>query len=625
MPPKELAERDKCGLLSCMLATSDECETADIPEFWNHVAATYESSGERPLPRMHGKELELLWDREEQVWFEERTVGRNRRRKGHEAGSQYDQLMEQWTTVWDAKMTEYWVWRMASHGARNRDYTLVPEKFRNRVQDEVTKRDKRASKSRSARPPKSTSEPAHFEYDGDKLKRVVEAAKKRANETGKAELAAAVNEIYQNSLTDSKLRVLLEAILTQTANATQNGEFQAYVRAAKKRLKGADAVKATTPVAASAEESSPQVQLTRDGRRGKETSSDAAPERASIVITPTPSASDSAYGSQAPNDQSVTRPSRGDSSVGSGAMSTEGPRGVLKRTHDDATSSAATEAAGGAVSERATKRSKPAPVEEAAGETPRSSPAATRKDRSSRDSSPLSEHRDTDLEVAKEAYLHEIRRRSTDTSSQTIGDHGESVSSRMVTGEDDAGRDREEARPASEYRSEQHDTDNGIAAREQDRSSKRQTSGPSQEQLTPAESMHAYDLIASAAAEAVNPRLAQLESKIEALISSQAPAARRDDGIVDNTAPSPDKELAHVTDMLKTGPAEAQGGELMQLVAQLTRNAAEASIAAAEAARRAGEVAKDVSVMLTLLGRDRDGRDQAAPRKTSSEGNRRGG
>ncbi|KAI5364150.1 Putative peptidase M24, Zinc finger, PHD-type, Zinc finger, FYVE/PHD-type, creatinase/aminopeptidase [Septoria linicola] len=78
-----------------------------------------------------------------------------------------------------------------------------------------------------------------FEYDGDKLKRVVEAAKARAVEVGKPDLADAVNEIYEQSQLDKNLRILLEAILTQNATPEQNAEFQDYVRAAKKKLKDA--------------------------------------------------------------------------------------------------------------------------------------------------------------------------------------------------------------------------------------------------------------------------------------------------------------------------------------------------------------------------------------------------
>ena len=74
-------------------------------------------------------------------------------------------------------------------------------------------------------------------YDEVKLKQVVEAAKKRAYEVNKPDLAAAVNAIYIESLVDSRLTQLLECILTQTASKGQTAEFQSYVRAAKKKLK----------------------------------------------------------------------------------------------------------------------------------------------------------------------------------------------------------------------------------------------------------------------------------------------------------------------------------------------------------------------------------------------------
>ncbi|KAF2173556.1 hypothetical protein M409DRAFT_61920 [Zasmidium cellare ATCC 36951] len=76
-----------------------------------------------------------------------------------------------------------------------------------------------------------------FEYDDEKLLRVVEAAKSRAYEVGKPDLAAAVHAVYELSLRDIGLRLLLEAILTQKATPEQNASFQDYVRAAKKKLK----------------------------------------------------------------------------------------------------------------------------------------------------------------------------------------------------------------------------------------------------------------------------------------------------------------------------------------------------------------------------------------------------
>ena len=73
-------------------------------------------------------------------------------------------------------------------------------------------------------------------YDAVKLKSVVEAAKKRAIDVNKPDLADAVNEIYENSLTNTRLTELLEAILTQEATPAQTLEFQSYVRDAKREF-----------------------------------------------------------------------------------------------------------------------------------------------------------------------------------------------------------------------------------------------------------------------------------------------------------------------------------------------------------------------------------------------------
>jgi len=74
-------------------------------------------------------------------------------------------------------------------------------------------------------------------YDAPKLKLVVESAKKRALEVGKPDLAAAVHEIWVQSLDSARLTALLEAILTQTAAKSQISEFQDFVKQAKKKLK----------------------------------------------------------------------------------------------------------------------------------------------------------------------------------------------------------------------------------------------------------------------------------------------------------------------------------------------------------------------------------------------------
>jgi hypothetical protein len=74
-------------------------------------------------------------------------------------------------------------------------------------------------------------------YNPLKLKSVVEEAKKRARDADKPDLADAVEEIYQQSLKNTRITELLEVILDQSATKEQTTEFQGYVRAAKKKLR----------------------------------------------------------------------------------------------------------------------------------------------------------------------------------------------------------------------------------------------------------------------------------------------------------------------------------------------------------------------------------------------------
>ncbi|KAH9828383.1 PHD-finger [Teratosphaeria destructans] len=84
-------------------------------------------------------------------------------------------------------------------------------------------------------------------YDAPKLKLVVESAQNRAHQVGKPDLAEAVHEIWRESLNDTRLTDLLEAILTQAATAEQTAEFQVYVRKAKRRLRLAKGQSRTLP------------------------------------------------------------------------------------------------------------------------------------------------------------------------------------------------------------------------------------------------------------------------------------------------------------------------------------------------------------------------------------------
>ena len=87
-------------------------------------------------------------------------------------------------------------------------------------------------------------QPNRLIYDPAKLARVVEAAKTKALEVGKPDLAAAVADIHMTSLSDERLTQLLDKILTQTATKTEMKEFQDYVKASKKRVRAMEAMEA---------------------------------------------------------------------------------------------------------------------------------------------------------------------------------------------------------------------------------------------------------------------------------------------------------------------------------------------------------------------------------------------
>lgn len=115
----------------------------------------------------------------------------------------------------------------------------------------------KASTSRMAKD--TTPVNKNKKYDDVKLRQVVEAAKERAMAVGKPDLAWAVNEIYERSLTDANLTQLLENILAQTATAAQTKEFTTYVKAARRKLRNAKAKEdaRTSPESANASQSLP--------------------------------------------------------------------------------------------------------------------------------------------------------------------------------------------------------------------------------------------------------------------------------------------------------------------------------------------------------------------------------
>lgn len=90
---------------------------------------------------------------------------------------------------------------------------------------------------KAEKPPKPEVINTNRIYYPEKLRGVVEEARRRATEAGKETLADAVQEIYLQSLNSARLTQLLEAILCVNATPEQTSEFQVYVKEAKKKLR----------------------------------------------------------------------------------------------------------------------------------------------------------------------------------------------------------------------------------------------------------------------------------------------------------------------------------------------------------------------------------------------------
>ena len=72
------------------------------------------------------------------------------------------------------------------------------------------------------------------------LLEVVEKAMERARQVGDQTLGIAIKQTYEDGLSDQSTADVLQAVLTQKATTAQVAEFQAYIKAAKKKVKAGD-------------------------------------------------------------------------------------------------------------------------------------------------------------------------------------------------------------------------------------------------------------------------------------------------------------------------------------------------------------------------------------------------
>ena len=88
------------------------------------------------------------------------------------------------------------------------------------------------------RPPSARSTPAKAEdFDGRRLRTIVNSAANRAAELGNEILGKAIRLIHEDSLSDPKLSQLLHHVLQQKQSEEENLEFQNCIKMAKRRVK----------------------------------------------------------------------------------------------------------------------------------------------------------------------------------------------------------------------------------------------------------------------------------------------------------------------------------------------------------------------------------------------------
>ncbi|KXT01046.1 hypothetical protein AC579_2563 [Pseudocercospora musae] len=199
---------NKNALLSYFIDLSETWDPHDVHGLFRHVERTFKHARGTTWA---GKSFWQKLEHEEALW--ERECDDGQRRRGHEGGSEYDQLMARWTKIWSKMTAAEWQWKFDHHQC---DWAEIPEVFR------------KAGGVDGFRV---------YTYADKKLERVIDAACQRAMGAGKTELAMSVRQIHRDSMINPELRELLEKILTQEANAQESARFQEFVKTVKTKIK----------------------------------------------------------------------------------------------------------------------------------------------------------------------------------------------------------------------------------------------------------------------------------------------------------------------------------------------------------------------------------------------------
>ncbi|EME78974.1 uncharacterized protein MYCFIDRAFT_177665 [Pseudocercospora fijiensis CIRAD86] len=212
---------------------------------------------------------------------------------------------------------------------------------------------------------------------------------------------------------------------------------------------------------------------------------------------------------------------------------------------------------------------------------------------SSRETSPLTEFTSEDEEQAKEAYIEERLRETSNREAKEAIEAVYGPMSPTEAGDDDAivsDEEMEDFPPPPPPPPPPPEEDSGDPLR--------------------------IISDATAAAVAKDPGIARLEAKIDYLLSQRTnstssikeltSASMRDSSAPDRPVPakSPAEALASIAEILQSNALDGQSPEVTKLLMRMARDAADATIYAGEALRRAGELTKNVTMMLEKVCKD---------------------
>ncbi|KAM3419896.1 hypothetical protein BST61_g3218 [Cercospora zeina] len=251
----------KVDLLKYLVRASRTWTQPDLAGFFAHVQNTFAHVKGTPW----GEDLEKQLRLEEGRWLAE-CAGSRPRRRGHEKGSHYDNAMTKWKEIWNKMLVDDWQNEVDCGVTYDqvppslRDKIVFPTRLSSRPPAATSTPKASSASSASSAPPSAplntAADTAVLQYDEEKFKEIIDKAVENALSRGEKDTADALLVLYRDSQEIWELRVLLEDILKQTANAEQASRFRHYIRAAKRKTRLRKARMANGNSSVAAEQSS---------------------------------------------------------------------------------------------------------------------------------------------------------------------------------------------------------------------------------------------------------------------------------------------------------------------------------------------------------------------------------